>query len=88
MIHQTGRNPHLKSHLQLKTKKVAGGSALELERKAVHMEIEKQTFGKPVFAGLSRNSGTRSRLWPPGPAEISWPIFFADVYGHLYSWKK
>lgn len=88
MINQTGRNPHLRSHLQLKTKKVAGGSALELERKAVHMEIEKQTFGKSVFAGLSRNSGTQSRLWSPGPAEIFWPIFFADVSGYLYSGKK
>ena len=61
---------------------------MELERKAVHMEIEKQTFGKSVFAGLSRKSGTRSRLWPPGPAEISWPIFFADVSGHLCSGRK
>ena len=62
MIHQTGRNPHLKSHLQLKTKKVAGGSALELERKAVHMEIEKQTFGKPVFAWPGKDNGAQREI--------------------------
>ena len=55
VTHQNGWCPHLNYHLQLKTKEDVGGSGLGLqERKAIHMEMEKQTFGKQMFAGPAK----------------------------------
>ena len=31
-------------------------------RKAIHMEMKKQVFGKQMFAGLCRDNVTQSRL--------------------------
>ena len=44
---QNGSNPHLKYHLQLKTKEaIESNNGLGVQRKAIHMEMEKQVLGK------------------------------------------
>ena len=43
---QNGPNPHLKYHLQLKTQEAVGSDGLGVQRKAIHMEVEKQVLGK------------------------------------------
>ena len=45
--HQNGQSPHLKYHLQLKTKEaIESNNGLGVQRKAIHMEMEKQVLGK------------------------------------------
>ena len=52
--------PHLKHHLQLKTKKEVGGSGSGFKgRKAVHMEMVEQMLGKQMFPGPGRGNGTQ-----------------------------
>ena len=44
---QNGQSHHLKYHLQLKTKEVAGVVVWNFKAwKTIHMEIEKQMFGR------------------------------------------
>ena len=59
VIHQNGRNLHLKYHLQLKAKEDVGSSGLGLSKgkKAIHMEMDKQMFARYMFAGPCRDSG-------------------------------
>ena len=38
------------------------GGVNSKERKAIHMEIEKQMFGKQIFAGLHRDTGPQRRI--------------------------
>lgn len=50
--HQNGASPHLKHHLQLKTKEDFRGSGLGLQRGRRQLtEMEKQMFGEQVFVG-------------------------------------
>ena len=80
--YQNGGGSHLKYHLQLKTKEEVGGGgwfgALK-GRKAIHMEMEKQMFGKQNFdkSGLSEDApslpDTQSYLcW--------WPVLGRGLY--------
>ena len=38
------------------------GGMTSKERKAIHMEVEKQMFGKQIFAGLHRDTGPQRRI--------------------------
>lgn len=54
ITHQNSQSPHLKHHLQLKMKEDHGDSDVGLlEWKGIHMETEKQNFGKQMFAELA-----------------------------------
>ena len=45
-------------------------------RKAIYVEMDKQMFGKQMFAGPGRDSGTQSGL-----PHQTYSIFFADLSG-------
>ena len=61
VTYQNGQNPYLKNHRQQKRKENIGGNGLGLQRgrKAIPQEVEKQMFGKQVFAGPCRGNGTQ-----------------------------
>ena len=59
LTHQNVWSPHLKYHLQLKTKEDDG---LGLERGRVGMEMQKQRFGKSVFAWPVRDKETQKEI--------------------------
>lgn len=57
-LNQNSRNPHLRYRLLLK--EVVGDSGLGLkEEEGNWHDIEKQMFGKQMYAGPHRDSGTQ-----------------------------
>ena len=54
--HRNGQDPHLKHHLQLKTREDAGVGFHDLKGET-DLEIEKQMFGKQMFTGPGRDTG-------------------------------
>ena len=49
------------------------------------MELEEQMFGKQMFAGPGRDSGTLSGLWSLSPAEF-YPAHLARIFCR-YFWQ-
>ena len=47
------------------------------------MEVKKQIFGKQMYDGPCRDSGTESGLISSAPHHV-WPMFFADISGHSF----
>ena len=58
---KNGPNPHLKYHLQLKTKEDAGDSELRIqrERKAIHIEIKSKYWGNKCLLVCAQTMGHR-----------------------------
>lgn len=70
VISQNGWNPHFTFSAKEKKRGNVGGSGLkQKKRKAIHMEIEKQVFGKQMFTGPKRNNTEWTEV-SPGPAEF------------------
>ena len=59
ILHQNSQSPHLKYHLQLKTREDVGGNGngTSKGRKAIYLEMEKQMFGKQYLLGQAETMG-------------------------------
>ena len=85
MTHQNNQSPHLKFHLELKTREDVEGSDLGLQRGVITQKW-KNMFGKETFARPYRDSETQKEIlsrffWTPSYLSHLIHILLILIYG-------